>query len=247
VSDLPGLPDAAGRQHAAHHPQSPTHGGRVAPEHCTVAVVTPPPPLPLPLDAAGPRADAGTGAAPASAEQASRSLLSPHARPGASEVAAASGEEARPSELHPTPVHHPSRVAPQAGSTVGHPPGETAAPPRRRRRIVVVDDAPLNRRIAERYVTSLGHDCVCLADGDEVAGCVASAPADLILMDIRMLRMDGDAACRQLRAGGYLGPIIAVRVPPRTCSGSCRGGFAEFHGAYSWCLRLMLTRRAYRR
>jgi CheY-like chemotaxis protein len=81
----------------------------------------------------------------------------------------------------------------------------------RRPRIVVVDDAPLNRRIAERYVHSLGADCVCLTDGDEVAPAVAAVPCDIILMDIKMARMDGDVACRQLRARGYTGPIVAVR------------------------------------
>jgi two-component system capsular synthesis sensor histidine kinase RcsC len=121
----------------------------------------------------------------------------------------------------------------------------SAAPAHPRRRIMIVDDAPLNRRIAERYVTSLGHECVCLTDGDEVAPCVlAGAPPrpDLILMDIRMVRMDGDAACRLLRAGGYTGPIIAVsrvrvtvtvsaRVPARvggsTCAHACVAGYGQ--------------------
>ncbi len=80
----------------------------------------------------------------------------------------------------------------------------------RRPRVVVVDDAALNRRLAERYVHALGLDCLLLADGDEVAAAVAGGRCDMILMDIRMARMDGDVACRQLRAGGYTGPIIAV-------------------------------------
>jgi hypothetical protein len=80
-----------------------------------------------------------------------------------------------------------------------------------RLRIAIVDDAPLNRRIAERYARTLGHDSVLLSDGDEVAAAVAAAPVDVIMMDIRMARMDGDVACRTLRAGGYTGPIIAVR------------------------------------
>ncbi len=87
-----------------------------------------------------------------------------------------------------------------------------------RSRIVVVDDAPLNRRIAARYLALLGHECVTLTDGDEVAGAVAAAPADIILMDIRMARMDWDVACRGLRAAGYTAPIIAVcRRAPQDC------------------------------
>ncbi len=117
---------------------------------------------------------------------------------------------AEPGAARPTLQLHSAHISRDASSSPTHP----GAP--RRRRIVVVDDAPLNRRIAERYVTSLGHDYVSLSDGDEVAEhCFASAPADLILMDIRMVRMDGDAACRQLRAGGYTGPIIAVCCAPQ--------------------------------
>ncbi len=82
----------------------------------------------------------------------------------------------------------------------------------RRPRVVYVDDAALNRRIADRYIRSLGCESVLLTDGDELAECVAAAPCDIILMDIKMARMDGDVACRQIRAGGYTGPIIAVRA-----------------------------------
>jgi CheY-like chemotaxis protein len=102
--------------------------------------------------------------------------------------------------------------------TAPAPPAEDLAskPRARKRRVVVVDDAPLNRRIAERYVQTLGYDCLLLADGDEVEGAVIEAPdpVDIILMDIRMLRMDGDIACRQLRARGYTGPVIAVSGGP---------------------------------
>jgi hypothetical protein len=94
----------------------------------------------------------------------------------------------------------------------------------RRPRIVVVDDAPLNRRIADRYIRSLGCEGVLLTDGDEVAPAIARAPCDLILMDIKMARMDGDVACRQLRAGGYTGPIIAVRACARVCVCMLGGG-----------------------
>ena len=111
-----------------------------------------------------------------------------------------------------TPEHAALEMVPSTpGSGGGEGKAAEARPPARARRIVVVDDAPLNRRIAERYAQLLGYECVTLSDGDEVAPAVAATPCDLILMDIRMVRMDGDVACRQLRAGGYTGPIIAVR------------------------------------
>ena len=99
--------------------------------------------------------------------------------------------------------------------------GRARADPRRPR-IGVVDDSPLNRRIAERYVHALGYEAVLLTDGDEVADCIARAPCDIIMMDIRMARMDGDVACRMLRAGDTWAPSSryvrargAVRLPAR--------------------------------
>jgi two-component system, NarL family, capsular synthesis sensor histidine kinase RcsC len=106
--------------------------------------------------------------------------------------------------------------------------GRARADPRRPR-IVVVDDSPLNRRIAERYVHALGYEAVLLTDGDEVADCIARAPCDIIMMDIRMARMDGDVACRMLRAGGYMGPIIAVRARARRSAAPRATPCAEPH------------------
>ena len=134
----------------------------------------------------------------------------PRTHPDESHCDARGGAGAEPGVARSTLQLHSARISRDASVTPTHRSGS------QRRRIVVVDDAPLNRRIAERYVTSLGHSCVSLSDGDEVADSVRSAPADLILMDIRMVRMDGDAACRQLRAGGYTGPILAVSVVRRT-------------------------------
>ncbi len=75
---------------------------------------------------------------------------------------------------------------------------------------LIVDDSATNRRIAERVVRGLGCTCTVVEDGDQVSDAVARERFDVILMDIRMVRMNGDIACAALRAGGYTGPVIAV-------------------------------------
>ena len=76
--------------------------------------------------------------------------------------------------------------------------------------VLVVDDSATNRRIAERALRALGCTCTLAEDGDEVPDAVARERFDVLLLDIRMSRVNGDAACASLRAGGYTGPIIAV-------------------------------------
>lgn len=75
---------------------------------------------------------------------------------------------------------------------------------------LVVDDSATNRRVAERLLRGMGCTCTLAEDGDEVPGAVAREAFDVLLLDIRMIRVNGDAACAALRAGGYSGPIIAV-------------------------------------
>jgi hypothetical protein len=154
---------------------------------------------PLSTDATAAPRGGGTTAAAAAASGASHYSAVEH---GAVSI--------RMGDVAPTP-HPGGSLSPTAGAR-GPPAGlggaavVAASTPQRRRRIVIVDDAPLNRRIAERYVHALGYEALLLADGDEVAGAVAAAPADVILMDIRMARVDGDVACRALRAAGYTAP-----------------------------------------
>ena len=76
--------------------------------------------------------------------------------------------------------------------------------------VLVVDDSATNRRIAERSLRGLGCTCVLAEDGDEVPDAIAREAFDVILMDVRMARVNGDAACVALRASGYTGVVVAV-------------------------------------
>ena len=76
--------------------------------------------------------------------------------------------------------------------------------------LLIADDNATNRRIAARHAGDMGCTCTVVTDGDEVAPAVAREAFDAVLLDVHMLRMNGDAACVALRAGGFTAPVIAV-------------------------------------
>ncbi|MDI1280538.1 response regulator [Brevundimonas sp.] len=88
--------------------------------------------------------------------------------------------------------------------------GETEA---RAPRVLVVDDHPSNREVARLMLTAAGCEVVEAADGDEAVDMARAGLFDLILMDVRMPRVDGLAATRMIRnLPGAVAhtPILAV-------------------------------------
>lgn len=70
------------------------------------------------------------------------------------------------------------------------------------KRVLLVEDNPLNREIAEVFLTERGFEVECAEDGDVAVSMVSkSTPGyyDLVLMDIQMVRMDGYEATREIR------------------------------------------------
>jgi CheY-like chemotaxis protein len=77
----------------------------------------------------------------------------------------------------------------------------------------VVDDNATNRMVAEALCEMFDCTSECVEDGVEAVEAARSGRFDLILMDIRMPRMDGVEATRAIRAlDGPAGevPIIAL-------------------------------------
>ncbi|MBI1375857.1 MAG: response regulator [Phycisphaera sp.] len=89
-----------------------------------------------------------------------------------------------------------------------------AAPAKAALRILLAEDNPVNRKLASALLAKWGHTVVCAVDGREAVARVAAERFDLVLMDLRMPEMDGDAATAEIRAmekttDAHV-PIIAV-------------------------------------
>jgi PAS domain S-box-containing protein len=69
-------------------------------------------------------------------------------------------------------------------------------------RVLVVDDHGANRELVRLFLSAVGAQVMEAADGLEACATARDLPFDLILMDLRMPRMDGRTACARIRAAG---------------------------------------------
>ncbi|MGQ0531632.1 MAG: response regulator [Caulobacteraceae bacterium] len=99
-----------------------------------------------------------------------------------------------------------------------------AAPPEPRREdpplailaglsVLVAEDNPINALLARTLLTRAGCVVTSVQDGQEAVAAAAAAVYDLILLDIRMPRLDGFEAAQRIRAGAgpsASAPIVAL-------------------------------------
>jgi len=78
-------------------------------------------------------------------------------------------------------------------------------------KILVVDDAPQVRRVMRTSLTASGYTVYEARNGEEALECLRATPPDLILLDVNMPKMDGLAACREIRSTSAV-PIIMLTV-----------------------------------
>ena len=69
-------------------------------------------------------------------------------------------------------------------------------------RLMIVDDNEANRELVSHLLASLDLDMTFATSGEEAVAAAQAGPFDLILMDIRMPGIGGEAAMGQIRAGG---------------------------------------------
>lgn len=78
------------------------------------------------------------------------------------------------------------------------------------KQILVVDDEAPMRRILEIILQGMGHNVRVAADGQEALDLLQASPADLVITDLRMPRMDGLTLLRQMREEGMDAPVILI-------------------------------------
>ena len=83
--------------------------------------------------------------------------------------------------------------------------------------VLVADDHPANRELANLFLSGLGAEVVEVRDGAEAVTAAAGRRFDLILMDLRMPRLDGRQAMQAVRAAP--GPNRQVPILAYTADG----------------------------
>ncbi len=80
-------------------------------------------------------------------------------------------------------------------------------------RVLLAEDNPINALLARTLLTKAGCSVTSAQDGEEAVAVASAAAFDLILLDIRMPRLDGFEAAERIRAGGgpsASAPMVAL-------------------------------------
>jgi two-component system response regulator MprA len=77
-------------------------------------------------------------------------------------------------------------------------------------RVLVVDDEPAVRQALDRALRFEGYATEMADDGPSALGAHAERPADAIVLDVAMPRMDGLEVCRRLRAASDHTPVLML-------------------------------------
>ena len=75
--------------------------------------------------------------------------------------------------------------------------------------ILIVDDEPIILRVVGAVLRSEGYEVTEAVDGQKAIRAVGKASPDLVILDIRMPKIDGFEVCRRIRETSYV-PIIML-------------------------------------
>lgn len=75
-------------------------------------------------------------------------------------------------------------------------------------KILLVDDEISIERLVSSMLLDAGYEFAYADNGFDALAIAEQEKPDLIIMDVMMMKMDGFAACRELRARGITAPII---------------------------------------
>src|SRR5438093_10665171 len=78
--------------------------------------------------------------------------------------------------------------------------------------VLVVDDGAANRELIRMFLSTIDVDVAQAADGVRALEMIESRQPDLVLLDVRMPRMDGYEVCRRIKAmpRGRLLPVVMI-------------------------------------
>lgn len=117
-----------------------------------------------------------------------------------------------------------------------------------RKKILLVDDAP-TVLMMERMILGKEYDLATATDGEAAVAKALSERPDLILMDVVMPKLDGYAACRQIRRQALIRDIPIIMVTTRAEEENVEFGFESGCNDYVAkpinCLELLTKVRNY--
>jgi len=78
--------------------------------------------------------------------------------------------------------------------------------------VLVVDDGAANRDLIKMFLSAIDCEVQLAADGPTALAMIEAAPPDLVLLDVRMPRMDGYEVCRRIKSmpQGRLLPVVMI-------------------------------------
>lgn len=108
--------------------------------------------------------------------------------------------------------------------------GGSSYPDFSRATILVVDDAPDGLLLLERMLVLTRAKVVTASDAPTAVRKAIEEKVDAVVMDVRMPGMSGDQGAQQLRAQGFMAPIIALtgNADPEERITSLKAGFSDY-------------------
>ncbi|HKC19804.1 MAG TPA: HD domain-containing phosphohydrolase [Candidatus Dormibacteraeota bacterium] len=78
--------------------------------------------------------------------------------------------------------------------------------------VLVVDDGAANRELIGLHLSAIDCEVRLAGDGPTALAMIEAAPPDLVLLDVRMPRMDGYEVCRRIKSmpRGRLLPVVMI-------------------------------------
>ena len=77
-------------------------------------------------------------------------------------------------------------------------------------RVLVVDDEPAVRQALDRALRFEGYETEMAGDGLGALSAIAERPADAVVLDVAMPRVDGLEVCRRMRNAGDRTPVLML-------------------------------------